>query len=59
MKQAELAGKAQTVLGAVDGERLGITSSHEHIIWDMSAYFEEPEAASDRGLARQPDAFIQ
>jgi phosphotriesterase-related protein len=47
-------GKVQTVLGAVDGECLGITSTHEHIIWDMSTYFEEPAAASDRRLARQP-----
>ncbi len=54
MKQADLSGKVQTVLGVVDGERLGITSSHEHILWDMSAYFEEPESASDRELARQP-----
>jgi phosphotriesterase-related protein len=49
-----LTGKVQTVLGAVDGECLGITSTHEHIIWDMSTYFEEPAAASDRRLARQP-----
>ncbi len=54
MQKTDLTGKAQTVLGAIDGERLGITSSHEHIIWDMSAYFEEPESASERGLARQP-----
>lgn len=54
MNQEDIAGKIQTVLGAVDGECLGITSTHEHIIWDMSTYFEEPERASDRGLARQP-----
>lgn len=50
----DLTGKVQTVLGVIDGEQLGITSSHEHIIWDMSDYFEEPESASDRELARQP-----
>jgi phosphotriesterase-related protein len=54
MQKTDLAGKAQTVLGAVDGESLGITSCHEHVLWDMSAYFEEPESASDRELARQP-----
>ncbi len=54
MKQTDLTGKVQTVLGAVDGKSLGITSCHEHIIWDMSAYFVEPEAASERALARQP-----
>ena len=54
MNNTDITGKAQTVLGAIDGERLGITSSHEHIIWDMSDYFEEPESASDKELARQP-----
>ena len=54
MNNTDLTGKAQTVLGVVEGERLGITSSHEHIIWDMSDYFEEPESASDKELARQP-----
>ena len=54
MNQEVTTGKVQTVLGAVDGDHLGITSTHEHIIWDMSTYFEEPEAASDRWLARQP-----
>lgn len=54
MKQTDLTGKAQTVLGAISGEDLGITSGHEHIVWDMSAYFEEPESASDKELAHQP-----
>jgi phosphotriesterase-related protein len=54
MNKIDMTGKVQTVLGAVEGEQLGITSSHEHIIWDMSDYFEEPEAASDKALARQP-----
>ena len=46
MNKKDLTGEVQTVLGAVDGECLGITSTHEHIIWDMSTYFEEPAAAS-------------
>lgn len=54
MRQEELIGKAQTVLGLIDGESLGITSCHEHILWDMSTYFQEPTAASDKGLAHQP-----
>jgi phosphotriesterase-related protein len=54
LKKPDLFGKVQTVLGTIDGEFLGITSTHEHIIWDMSVYFEEPESASDRELAYQP-----
>jgi phosphotriesterase-related protein len=49
----ELAGKAQTVLGAIDGENLGITSCHEHILWDLSAIFREPDSARAKELAHQ------
>ena len=49
----ELIGKAQTVLGAIDGEKLGITSCHEHILWDLSAIFREPDSARDKELAHQ------
>lgn len=54
MDQKELIGRAQTVLGIVDGDSLGITTCHEHILWDMSTYFEEPSSASEKGLAHQP-----
>jgi phosphotriesterase-related protein len=54
MDQRDLVGKAQTVLGPVDGQSLGITSCHEHILWDMSTYFQEPATATERGLAHQP-----
>jgi phosphotriesterase-related protein len=54
MPKNNLAGKAQTVLGPVDPDKLGVTSSHEHILFDLSTYFMEPDAASEKGLARQP-----
>ncbi len=54
MQKTDVKGKAQTVLGVIDGQDLGITSSHEHILWDMSAYFEEPNSASEKELAHQP-----
>jgi len=47
-------GKAQTVVGLVDPEQLGVTSSHEHVLAEMSAYHVEPERASERLVARQP-----
>jgi len=50
----ELIGKAQTVLGAIEGESLGITSCHEHILWDLSVIFREPDSARDKELAHQP-----
>jgi phosphotriesterase-related protein len=49
-----LAGKAQTVLGAVDAGSMGVTLPHEHLLIDFEVMFKEPAAASERGLARQP-----
>ena len=54
MKIEELEGKVQTVLGLVDADQLGVTTCHEHILWDMSNHFREPGPAIDKGMARQP-----
>jgi phosphotriesterase-related protein len=54
MKTQGLAGKVQTVLGLVDAGQIGITTCHEHILWDMSNHFREPGSAIDKGMARQP-----
>jgi len=49
-----LAGKAQTVLGAIDGVSMGVTLPHEHLLIDFAVMFREPPAASEKGLAYQP-----
>lgn len=49
-----LSGQAQTVLGPVPGEALGITLPHEHLLIDFAVMFKEPASGSERGLARQP-----
>ncbi len=54
MDRLDLAGKAQTVLGPIEGERLGITLPHEHLISDGKALFTEPTVASEKGLAHRP-----
>jgi len=54
MASSGLVGKIQTVLGVIDPEELGVTSSHEHILSDMSTYFIEPQGASQKELADQP-----
>lgn len=54
MKQEDLVGKAQTVLGVIDPGSLGITSAHEHILIDFLVFFEEPTNASDRKMAHEP-----
>jgi phosphotriesterase-related protein len=49
-----LAGQAQTVLGPIAGEAMGITLPHEHLLIDFEVMFKEPADGSQRGLARQP-----
>lgn len=54
MDTRQLTGKAQTVLGAIEGRDLGVTLPHEHLVFDGEAIFTEPSAATDRGLAHMP-----
>jgi len=55
LKKSELTGKAQTVLGLIDPESLGITLPHEHLLMDLTiGCYIEPESASERYLAHQP-----
>ena len=54
MPGTPLAGQAQTVLGPIAGEALGITLPHEHLLIDFEVMFKEPANGSERGLARQP-----
>jgi phosphotriesterase-related protein len=49
-----LSGQAQTVLGPITAEAMGITLPHEHLLIDFEVMFKEPAAGSERGLARQP-----
>jgi len=54
MATSSIAGQAQTVLGPVAGEAMGITLPHEHLLIDFEVMFVEPAAASEKGLAHQP-----
>jgi len=54
MRQTELTGKAQTVLGVIDADSLGVTLPHEHLLIDMTARFVEPTEASEKRLAHEP-----
>ncbi len=47
-------GQAQTVLGPIAGEAMGITLPHEHLLIDFEVMFREPANGAERGLARQP-----
>jgi phosphotriesterase-related protein len=53
MPPAGLSGQAQTVLGPIAGEAMGITLPHEHLLIDFAVMFRETDTAAERGLARQ------
>src|SRR5262249_34899495 len=45
---------AQTVLGRVPAEALGITLPHEHLLLDLRFLYRDPETAGDRGRGLEP-----
>ena len=47
-------GRAQTVLGLVDVDALGITMPHEHVFIDTTCMFDPPTEASDHQRAYAP-----
>ena len=49
-----MAGRVQTVLGAIAPETMGVTLPHEHLLIDFSVMFAAPAAAGDRGSAAEP-----
>ena len=54
MSEQSQAGKIQTVLGLIEPESLGITMTHEHLLIDLTNYFEAPAEASQRGYIHRP-----
>jgi phosphotriesterase-related protein len=54
MARSSIAGRAQTVLGPIPAEDMGITLPHEHLLIDFTVMFKEPESERERVLARQP-----
>jgi len=54
MSVVPLAGKAQTVLGVIEGQNIGVTLAHEHVLMDGSALYTEPSASAEKGNAHKP-----
>jgi phosphotriesterase-related protein len=54
MAASPLAGQAQTVLGPVPADQLGITLPHEHLLIDFRFMYREPEGAGGRGRGLEP-----
>jgi len=51
MTTQNLSGKIQTVLGAIEPDALGVTLAHEHILWDASFLYVEPD---QREMGNEP-----
>lgn len=54
MPDSAIAGKAQTVLGPVSADALGVSLTHEHLLIDLGSTFEPPDDASSYSFAYQP-----
>ena len=54
MTPSTLAGKVQTVLGAIRPEDVGATTTHEHLFIDFTCMFTPPAEASERRYAYEP-----
>ena len=54
MSDSNLTGKAQTVLGLVPAEELGIALTHEHLLIDLGSVFSAPDDATSYSFAYQP-----
>ena len=53
--EKKLAGKVQTVLGLIDGDELGLTLPHEHLLLDLSVRFKlMEESVTARVMAEKP-----
>jgi len=51
----KLAGKVQTVLGLIDGDELGLTLPHEHLLLDLTVRFKlTDESLTARIMAEKP-----
>lgn len=48
-----ISGKANTVLGPVDPEELGITITHEHLVIDLSVVFVEPKDSPGKQISAE------
>ena len=54
MGSQQISGMTQTVLGLVNADQLGITTTHEHLLIDFSCMFQLPANASEIFKALQP-----
>ncbi len=49
----ELQGKVQTVTGPIEPDQLGVTLIHEHLYFDLTCYYQEPQDGKGKRLTRE------
>lgn len=54
MEKERIKGKAQTVLGPIDADSIGVTTMHEHLLFDLTVWFKELDSPAGKVLAHQP-----
>ena len=52
-----MTGMAQTVLGQIPINQLGITLMHEHLLLDLECYYDQPDTASEKKFIDAPLEF--
>ncbi len=52
--KSKLKGAVQTVLGPISPEKMGITTSHEHILIDLTVLFNPPKDEAAKKFAAEP-----
>ena len=52
--RSEFPGKAQTVLGPIYADSMGVTLAHEHCLIDTTRFFHEPDEEIGRKIAHEP-----
>ena len=53
MTRSKIAGKVQTVLGPVEPDSLGPTTTHEHLLIDFRVMYREPAVPPAEDMAHQ------
>ena len=49
-----MAGKAQTVLGPIEADKIGVALPHEHLLIDLSVRFQLPKTITEKARAAEP-----
>ncbi len=58
MERENMRGKAQTVRGLIDSDKLGFTLPHEHLFVDLRCYWVEPTNSEGKNILTRYHNFL-